>query len=544
MALPAAAASHHGTASISGTIRDSHGVPQMGAMVEVMAPSSVLTIFSDERGRYTASELVPGKYRIKVSAASFLPSLRENLTVRSGASLVVNLTLNTLYEAMQLMPLRGRASADDDDWRWTLRSMANRPLLRVLPDGPLVVVSQSESKKDKVLKARVAFLAGTEGSNFGSAADSATSFDVEKSIFSAGTFSFDGNVGNASRAPTVLRASYTHEFSNGSRPQVAITVRRFAPANSLTPRAALQALAMSLSDRIALADFAEIRYGGEYQTVQYQGRVAALRPFGTVDIHLSPRTVLEYGYSTSQPNTRLSKGFDSAPADLTESGPRLSLVGGAPKLEHGRHQEISLSRRFGNTNLQLAAYSDHVSNAALLGVGASEADDFSGTILNDPYSQTFTYNGGSLNTNGIRAVAQRKFEDWFTATFDYAYGGALDDARGLTQQFETQRRHAIAGKLEGIIPCSKTRWIASYRWTNHKSLTAVDAFNASAGQADPYLNLFLRQPLPFLPGQMEALVDVRNLLAQGYLPIMGRDGETLYLVQSARSVRGGVAFIF
>jgi hypothetical protein len=44
---------------------------------------------------------------------------------------------------------------------------------------------------------------------------------------------------------------------------------------------------------------------------------------------------------------------------------------------------------------------------------------------------------------------------------------------------------------------------------------------------------------------MEVLVDLRNLLAQGYVPVLGRDGRTLYLVQSAaRSVRGGVAFSF
>jgi hypothetical protein len=43
---------------------------------------------------------------------------------------------------------------------------------------------------------------------------------------------------------------------------------------------------------------------------------------------------------------------------------------------------------------------------------------------------------------------------------------------------------------------------------------------------------------------MEVLMDLRNLLAQGYVPVMGQDGRTLYLVQSARSVRGGVAFSF
>jgi hypothetical protein len=47
-----------------------------------------------------------------------------------------------------------------------------------------------------------------------------------------------------------------------------------------------------------------------------------------------------------------------------------------------------------------------------------------------------------------------------------------------------------------------------------------------------------------IPGKMEAVVDVRNLLAQGYIPIMSQDGSTVYLVQSARSVRGGVSFTF
>jgi hypothetical protein len=72
-------------------------------------------------------------------------------------------------------------------------------------------------------------------------------------------------------------------------------------------------------------------------------------------------------------------------------------------------------------------------------------------------------------------------------------------------------------------------------------------FNASAGQSDPYLNIFIRQPIPtlgFLPAHMEALIEVRNLLAQGYVPVLGQDGQTVYLVQSARSVRGGVAFTF
>jgi hypothetical protein len=101
--------------------------------------------------------------------------------------------------------------------------------------------------------------------------------------------------------------------------------------------------------------------------------------------------------------------------------------------------------------------------------------------------------------------------------------------------------------MSGTLPRFKTRWIASYRWINGPALTPVDMFNASAGQADPYLNVFFRQPIPgtrFLNNHVDAVVDVRNLLAQGYIPLLGQDGHTVYLVQSARSVRGGVAFTF
>jgi hypothetical protein len=140
-----------------------------------------------------------------------------------------------------------------------------------------------------------------------------------------------------------------------------------------------------------------------------------------------------------------------------------------------------------------------------------------------------------------------------TATLDYAYGGALDLARpdvelqDARQWITTQRRHALAAKLSGKVPGSHTSWIASYRWVNGSALTPVDMFNASPGQSDPFLNVFIRQPLPtlgFLPSHMEALVDLRNLLAQGYVPVIGQDGQTVYLVQSARSVRGGVSITF
>ncbi len=548
LVLPLWAAERPG--SISGYVRSASGVPQMGATVEVLgAAARTLKVFTDEKGSYSVSGLLPGVYNVKVSAPSFLPALRERVGLRPGSSVTVNVILSTLFDAVQLVPLRG--PADDDDWKWVLRSVSNRPILRVLEDGSTVVVSQAE-KDGHELKGRLSFQAGTGSEGYGSASDVSTGFFVERSIFSSGTLALRGNVGYGSGSPTaVLHASYKHKMANGSEPQAMLTIRRLASPDANLHNAALQALALTTSDNFTLGNVLELKFGSELQTIQFMGRVSAFRPFGSADLHLSPNTVLEYRYATSQPDSRLDKGFDSAPADLSESGPRVSLAGFSPALERAHHHEISLSRRLGKTNLQVAAYSDRVADTALTGVGEVSAE--SGEVLPDLYSGTFTYQGKDLEAHGLRVVLQRKLASDLTATLDYGYGGVLDLGRpdvslqDARPWIVTRNRHALAAKVSGTTPKTKTRWIASYRWISGQALTPVDMFNASAGQADPYLNVFLRQPIPgtgFLPGRMEALVDLRNLLAQGYVPVLGSDGRTVYLVQSARAVRGGVSFTF
>src|ERR1700759_652550 len=133
--------------SISGVVRDSSGVPQIGAAVQLLRPDMtvIAAVYTSGKGTYTFNDVLPGKYAVKAMGETFLPSLRENVRVRTNT--IVNLTLNTLYEVMQWLPTEPRAaSASKDDWEWTLRSAANRPLLRWLEDGPLVVVSDRSGR--------------------------------------------------------------------------------------------------------------------------------------------------------------------------------------------------------------------------------------------------------------------------------------------------------------------------------------------------------------------------------------------------------------
>ncbi len=140
----------------------------MGAVVQILGSANrTFTVFTDDAGYYAATGLLPGLYTLKVTAPSFLPALREKVGLRPGASLNVNVTLSTLLGVMQLGPIRNLP--DDDDWKWTLRSVANRPILRVFDDPTLPAEKESHD-----LSGTLSFLAGSAAGGYGTGSDMST----------------------------------------------------------------------------------------------------------------------------------------------------------------------------------------------------------------------------------------------------------------------------------------------------------------------------------------------------------------------------------
>ncbi len=100
---------------------------------------------------------------------------------------------------------------------------------------------------------------------------------------------------------------------------------------------------------------------------------------------------------------------------------------------------------------------------------------------------------------------------------------------------------ALSGTLEG----TRTHWRASYSWQPEDTVTGVAPFAKDA--ASPFLNVRLRQPIHLTrdgSGGLEALLDVRNLLADGYRPYILSDGSLLIFAQDQRSLSAGLAFTF
>ena len=553
-ALPVCAAT---SGSISGMVKSADGTPQMGALVEVFAAGTLqpFVAFTSQAGSFQVPSLTPGSYRLKVTAASFLPSLVENVVIRSGGRAVINVTLNTLAEAIRFLPPRQISEQDQDDWKWILRSAANRPILRFDNDEGLILSTSAagENRDSHSVKGKVAFVAGAQADGFGSAPDYGTSFDVRQALFSADTLSFDGRVGNGNGLPAgVIRTAYKHQFANGDTPTVAVTLRRTAPQGSAATNA-LSSIAFTFSNTTNVGGLIDLSYGSEVQGVQFIRHISGVRPFATAGVHLGKNMVVEYRYATAEPTSAFDRALDNGGDDESVPMPRMSVVNYAPALERARHQEIAISRKRGDTKFQAAVFFDRISNLALTGSG--DVSSIASDVIPDVSSDTFTFNGGNLQTRGVRLVAEHTFSRELTALLDYAYGGAVSapdwNSTGswadLREALRVEDAHSVTAKLNGLIPESGTRWAASYKFSSSNAVTPVDLFNASPGHADPFFSVVIRQPIPggsFIPGHIEAVLNVRNLLAQGYRPFLSPDGRTLYLVQAARAVRGGLAFTF
>src|SRR6185437_7333956 len=113
---------------------------------------------------------------------SFLPALRERVGLRPGSSVLVDLKLSGLFDAIQIPAMRGASASEDDDWKWVLRSASNRPILRMLDPGTVSPAAGAESGDSHDLKGSLSFVAGSASEGFGSASDMSTVFSVERSI--------------------------------------------------------------------------------------------------------------------------------------------------------------------------------------------------------------------------------------------------------------------------------------------------------------------------------------------------------------------------
>ena len=324
--------------SVSGVVRDSSGVPQIGAVVQLLRPdmSVIAAVYTGSKGDFTFKDILPGKYAVKAMGASFLPSLRENVRVRTNT--IVNLTLNTLFEVMQWLPTQPRSvNAKQDDWEWTLRSAANRPLLRWLEDGPLVVVSDRPGGRPK-LKARL--MATGQDGTFGESGERFTA-SVEntpsnsRELLARVDFAPDTDAGMES----MLGFRQDLGFAGSVESMAAISIH---PVIEGAGGEGLEEAALRSSETINLGDEFQIDAGTQQVMARFSqdspNTILAALPFATLAWHGGNSTV---SYRMASAPVAANRNESQAGSYL----PQVSMRSGQLALEHGLHQEIGWERR-------------------------------------------------------------------------------------------------------------------------------------------------------------------------------------------------------
>jgi len=542
--------------SVTGVVRDSSGVPQIGAEVELLRPDMtvIASVYTNGKGQFKIPSVLPGRYAVKALGTMFLPALREDVRVRT--STVVNLTLNTLYEVMQWLPSEPRdGNSQPDDWKWTLRSAANRPLLRWLEDGPLVVVSDGAGGSPR-LKARLV-ATGQQGA-FGESGERVAVGVEETPVNSRELLAqVDFDPGSDAGLESMLGFRQDLGFAGSVESVAALAIH---PEIDAAGSEGLDEAAMRSWETINLGDEFEAEAGSMQLLARFTqnspNTIVTALPFASVAWRNGDSSI-RYRMASSVPASQNSEDTD-AQAWL----PRVSLRDGQLQLEHGLHQEIGWDRRTGNSDLAVLVFADKIDNPVMEAIerhagGNSAAASLGSQLLYDPTSGLVRVAGPRYSTAGMLVTAEHKLPHGNQVRVSYANGDALvlgassqtnGQPIGLTQLLASARaRHSqtcsisLSGTLEG----TGTRWRATYRWQPEATVSSVASFSQNA--ADPYLNVQLRQPIRLRhdgASSFEALLNLRNLLAQGYTPYILSDGSMLVFAQDQRGISGGLAFTF
>ena len=562
LSAPAGAQTSHGSGgyfpggSVSGIIVDGEGIPQMGALVQLLFSDTTpaAAALTDSNGRYHVSDLRPGRYRVRVSAALFLPGVRQTLQVGANTRAVVNMTLSTLLAPTQWLPATRRTSdAAEDDWMWTLRSSTVRPVLRIDDDGNATVgVSSSSQEHSRVQsQGRVAIFANDGGFAHGGNHEVLT---LERSVGNGSgsvlRADFSGPRVPFPVAPSAeVSAGWGRQLPFGASTRTVVSYLSHPELLNQQGSSGMQGMVLRNAERLELGDTLRVDVGSTARAFNLGGNTVAMEPFLRVAYRAGSNVVIAYAFSASRGTSQLE--------DLDRVAPATPLAvrrDGQLHLSGGHSNAISLAVQTPRRGkLQVEAYREVVAAPLLSGVGTlTAADNASLPVLSDPTTQTYVVAGRDFTGAGVRLSLDQPLTSHLSLAASLADGDALtNDATAPAALADASQQVAVHQAVSATVRAranfarTSTRAEAGYRWQRKNTLTAVDSFRSTQDPA--YLSLLLRQSLqrlPLLPSGLDAVVQVQNLLEEGYQPYLSSDGHTLYLAQSPRMLQAGLAFTF
>lgn len=501
-------------------------------------------------GVFRFPAVAPGWYWIQAGIGAQL-SVRRQIQVQARQTSYLALPL---LDVLRSMRLEAPTAAAGQRFAWVVRSEP-RPALRWQDGadaGPQVAVAALRQPWGGY-QGYVAFLAGGGAQPLESDGAWSTRFAVQHTLWGASELGLSGDMGVASAGEAGgagMRVSFAPDGARGQA-RVIFGVQQL-PLAALAGSPDLRVYTLNFADGAQLSPRLKVQYGVMVNEVALASAVHQAAPYARVRWRINGQSDIEYRFASATPPVHFAPSY----AESGDPAPRLTLNGLAPQIERAEHQEVTYTDHLTPYDqLSVAVFSDQFNHTAVAGGGADAAALASGNLLPDAFNDMFSADGGHYSGAGARVVYARQLAHGMDAVVEWTDGPVLAPRRDAAPLRNGQvaplltpaQRQAVTFKWAAVVPLTHARLTCSYRWLDGASVTALDPYDDSFGRSDSYANVTIRQPLPDFGwggGRVEALAEFHNLLAQGYVPILSADGHWLYLIQTARSFRGGLSINF
>lgn len=595
------------TGNLLGSVLDSDGTPQMGATVLLLNKYQrrIAQTLTAPDGRFAFANLPADLYSVRVSLASYLPVSRDQVAVKPGIDSILQIHLATLFSSIQVT-YTVPTQAMTDDWKWALRSSpAIRPITRFLPldppesgeggtneasiNGPGTKKLGMHPRIFSGTHAMVSVSGGDSGliDSDSAGSDLGTGFALSTNVLGKNQLQLAGAYGQggfAGPAAMGLCAIYSRNADAGllsNPPEVTLTVSQLGRIESqpgtgqfadgsgaASPIPALRTMSLSFYNTVDPLDNVHIEYGMTGESVDYLQHTSRVSPFARVTVGIGPVGQFMASYSDGGRPDELNAHQRSRPEAEVQAPnedllgavnalarlPQISVRDGRLELQRTESYEAGITRTSGSRTYAASAFFENVTNGRINVDGDLSSLD-SDDLLSDGISRTSTYNVGSYRRRGYLTSIDQHLKGTVDVAVAYGrMGGFTGDATGLGNDSGSQQRFLNSGtyniasaNVKAVSPVTGTRIWADYGWVDDRAIVPGHVFTTQNTYVTPGLNVLVRQPLPSffgMPGRLELTADLRNLLAQGYIPLTTGEGRTLLVVQSPRSIRGGLNFVF
>jgi hypothetical protein len=568
--LPLDTASAKGNGRITGMIKSVSGSPLADAIIRVVRDvnqGEALSIArTDSRGFFKSINLTPGTYYLQISRQGYQPVTTTRFVLDSGRTTSLDIVLQDFI---------GYISNNDDPRNWDLktvmRSTSDRRLIfRNSSAGTLPDIEEDGSS---FYRSGAIEIASNSGANYlsrpqASQTGVSSNFAIAEPLTQHSRMILSGQLDFGTGAFWRLRNTYDYRPDKDHEYRISAGYGRmnvnYPGSNSMSPQmlstetgfreSGMESIAVGLEGNTNFLDLLSIKYGLDYSRLYYQGSKSFFYP--SIEIVLHPAE--GWSVQTSFASRRMTDTNSVELPDgeiLNMAEPTLiTMVGNRVSMSQVRHSEVSVNRDLSkNTALEFAVYQDRTQGPGLPVMVTTVTP--MGTR-----SQLVEMNEDHSAQRGARVTLKQRITDTLNASVDYVYGDALNITGTdgipwsehldgwLGNCLQQRNQHSLTGRVDAVIPFTRTNVQATTRWYPGNPLTPVDWFSDRMDIGTKSTNFEIRQILPvpdFLSttGRWEVLVDLRNVLNQGKEVIATNDGELIFN-RNPRSLRFGLSLSF